>query len=125
VSSERALPARLEGQLDIDEVFALGADEDNAPTAAAATGELVGELETIAAAFVATLADVEQTQRTYRQACARFLAWLEPGAGPEALTLHTLAAYQAHLAAPDLDGRRRSSATVRKHRAALNSGATV
>ena len=34
------------------------------------------------------------------RACARFLTWLGPEAGPQALTLATMAAYQAHLAAP-------------------------
>ncbi len=71
--------------------------------------------------FVATLADARQTQSTFARACARFLGWLGPQAGLEALTLATMAAYQTHLAAPDGDGRRRSSATVRKDRAALNS----
>lgn len=70
---------------------------------------------------MATLADAPQTQRTYARACAGFLGWLGPKVGPEGLTLATMAAYQAHLAAPDAAGRRRSSATVRKDRAALNS----
>ena len=92
-----------------------------APAATLARGELVSPLEPLVAAFVATLADAPQTQRTYARACARFLVWLGPEAGPQALTLATMAAYQAHLADPDADGRRRSSATVRKDRAALNS----
>ena len=82
---------------------------------------LVSPLEPLVGAFVATLADAPQTQRTYARACAWFLTWLGPEAGPGALTLATMAAYQAHLAAPAVDGRRRSSATVRKDRAALNS----
>ena len=92
-----------------------------APAATPARGELVSPLEPLVAAFVATLADAPQTQRTYARACARFLVWLGPEAGPQALTLATMAAYQAHLADPNADGRRRSSATVRKDRAALNS----
>ena len=57
-----------------------------------------------------------QTQRTYALACARFVRWLGPLAGPEELTAASIAAYHAHLVAGG-----RSSATVRKDRAALNS----
>lgn len=113
----------IPGQLDVEEVFKLARLEEQAPPApaTAATGELVPTLEPLVTAWVATLSDAPQTQRTYRQASARFLAWLGPKAGPDALTLHTMAAYQAHLAKPGPDATRRSSATIRKERAALNS----
>lgn len=110
------------GQLHVDQVLELVRFEEcPSPPGTAATGELVAPLEPLVAAWVATLSDAPQTQRTYRQAAARFLAWLGPEAAPDALTLHTMASYQAHLAAPGPDGKRRSSATVRKERAALNS----
>jgi len=82
-----------------------------APVGHAAAGELVSPLAPLFAAFVATLADAPATQHTHRRALARFLAWLGPDAEPEHLTLSTISAYQAHLAAPDARGRRRSSAT--------------
>ena len=114
----RALPA----QLQPDEARALVERSGRPPgLTAAARGELVSPLEPLVRAFVATLADAPQTQRTYARACAHFVGWLGPQASLETLTLATMAAYQAHLAAPAADGRRRSSATVRKDRAALNS----
>ena len=105
----------------VDDALSLVAVETSAVASTPVCGELVSSLEPLAAAFVASLAAVPATQRTYRLACARFLAWLGPDAGVEALTVHTMAAYQADLAAPDAAGRQRASATVRKHRAALNS----
>jgi len=114
----------IPGQLDVDEVLELVEHEQRQGEPAGepgASGELVSALEPLIAAWVATLADAPQTQRTYRQAAGRFLAWLGPQATPDALTLHTMAAYQAHLAAPGPDGKRRSSATIRKERAALNA----
>lgn len=112
----------IPAQFDVADVLELAtAAAEVLPVPAATAGELVGELEPLAAAWIATRADAPQTQRTYRQAARRFLVWLGPEAGPEALTLHTMAAYQAHLAAPRPDGRRRSSATIRKERAALNA----
>lgn len=105
----------------VDDAPSVVAVETSVVASTPVCGELVSRLEPLAEAFVASLAAVPATQRTYAQACARFLAWLGPDAGVEALTVHTMAAYQAHLAAPDADGRRRASSTVRKHRAALNS----
>jgi hypothetical protein len=67
-------------------------------------------------AFAHTLVARPQTQRTYRRACARFLRWLGPLPGPTELTAANVAGYHADLAAGG-----RSSATVKKDRAALNS----
>lgn len=115
--------AATAGQRDVDQGLELTvAGPARAPAPALVlVGELVAPLEPLVDAWAATLIDAPQTQRTYRQAGRRFLAWLGPDAGPEALTLNTMAAYQAHLAAPRPDGRRRSSATIRKDRAALNA----
>lgn len=105
----------------VDDALSPVAVETSAVASTPVCGELVSRLEPLAEAFVASLAAVPATQRTYAQACARFLTWLGPDAGVEALTVHTMAAYQSELAAPDAAGRRRASSTVRKHRAALNS----
>ena len=86
---DRQLPDRLEP----DEALALANHRGQPPAlTAAARGELVSPLEPLVQAFVATLADAPQTQRTYARACARFLVWLGPEAGPQALTLATMAA---------------------------------
>ena len=90
--------ARIAGQLDVDEVFELVTREQEPAPAGGVRGGPVGGARPGRRAFVATLADAEQTQRTYRQACARFLGWLGPDARAKALMLHTLAAYQAELA---------------------------
>lgn len=91
--------AAIPGQRDIDQGLELTvADPARAPALVLA-GELVAPLEPLVDAWAATLIDAPQTQRTYRQAGRRFLSRLGPDAGPEALTLHTMAAYQAHLAA--------------------------
>jgi integrase/recombinase XerC len=104
------------GQLDVDEVLELAVREQRAPAAAALRGELVSSGEELVAAFSATLVATPQTQRTYVRACARFVAWLGPLAGPAEFTAANVAAYHAHLVAGG-----RSSATVRKDRAALNT----
>lgn len=104
-------------ELELLEILEPGA---GGAVARVAGGELAVTLEELVDAWVATLATAPQTQRTYQQAARRFLTWLGPDVGLEALTLHTMAAYQAHLAAPRPEGRR-SSATIRKERAALNA----
>jgi integrase/recombinase XerD len=116
VSDAAAIP----GQLDVDEVLELGVHDQalaRAPAREPALqGELVAPAVDLVDRFTATLVARPQTQRTYALACARFLRWLGPLCGPEDLTAANLAAYHAHLVAGG-----RSSATVRKDRAALNS----
>lgn len=79
-------------------------------------GELVAPAEQLVDRFVATFIARPQTQRSYRRACARFVCWLGPLAGPEDLTAVNVAAYHAQLVAGGL-----ASATIKKERAALNS----
>ena len=107
---------RLAGQLDVDEVLELVVRDEWAPARASVRGELVAPAADLVERFTATLVARPQTQRTYALACARFVRWLGPLAGPEDLTAANIAAYHAHLVAGG-----RSSATVRKDRAALNS----
>lgn len=89
---------------------------------AALIGELVSPAHELVEEFVLTLgegAKVAKTAKTYRSACERFAAWLVatrgPLAGPEQLTLQTIAAYEAELRARGL-----AEATVRKDRSAIN-----
>ena len=105
-------------RLDGDEVLELVVRDERAPAPAVASvrGELVAPAADLVARFTATLVARPQTQRTYALACARLVCWLGPLAGPEDLTAANIAAYHAHLVAGG-----RSSATVRKDRAALNS----
>ena len=100
---------------DVDEVLELALLQP-AVGATAVSGELIAPAEELLAGFAATLVARPQTQRTYRRACARFVRWLGPLAGPEDLTAANLARYHEYLVASD-----RSSATVKKDRAALNS----
>jgi len=83
-------------------------------------GELLGGAQLLAAGYVNSISAKPQTQRTYAGAYDRYLRWLYQQlarpAEPGDLTLGSIAAYQRHLAAG-----RRSAATVRKERAALNS----
>ena len=109
-------PEALEGQLDVDEVLELVVRDSRAPAREAVRGELVTPAADLVDRFSATLVARPQTQRTYALACARFVRWLGPLAGPEDLTAANMAAYHAHLVAGG-----RSSATVRKDRAALNT----
>jgi len=87
-----------------------------APAPAAVRGELVAPADELVDAFALTHVASVQTQRTYERACRRFVHWLGPLAGPEDLTAAAVARYHAHLVAGG-----RSSATVKKDRAALNS----
>jgi site-specific recombinase XerD len=105
-------PASTPDQLDVDEVLELVASE----TPAAVRGELVAPAAELVEAFADTLVARPQTQRTYRRACARFVRWLGPLPGPEDLTAAAVARYHTHLVAGG-----RSTATVKKDRAALNS----
>jgi site-specific recombinase XerD len=86
------------------------------PGAAAERGELVAPAAELARRFALTLVARPQTQRTYARACAKFIRWLGPLAGPDDLTAASVARYHAHLVASG-----RSSATVKKDRAALNT----
>src|SRR3954447_21980072 len=104
----RALPS--------SELRALVVADERRPAAEAVRPELVAPVEELVDAFVLTLVASAQTQRTYERACRRFVRWLGPLAGPEALTAANVARYHAQLVAGG-----RSSATVRKDRAALNS----
>jgi integrase/recombinase XerC len=81
-------------------------------------GELVSPARELAEAYAATLVASPQTKATYSRACRRFVAWLGPDAGPEALTLRAVSAYHEHLADPDA---KRSMKTIKKDRSALNS----
>jgi site-specific recombinase XerD len=108
--------ARLDVQRDGDEVLELVVGDTRAPAREAVRGELVAPAADLVDRFTATLVARPQTQRTYALACARFVRWLGPLAGPEDLTAADIAAYHAHLVAGG-----RSSATVAKDRAALNS----
>ena len=103
------------GRLDVDEVLELVASQAPAP-GTAVRGELVAPAAELVDAFADTLVARPQTQRTYRRACARFVGWLGPLPGPEDLTAAAVARYHAHLVAGG-----RSTATVKKDRAALNS----
>jgi len=82
----------------------------------AVRGELVAPADELGDAFAVAYVASVQTQRTYQRACRRFVRWLGPLAGPEDLTAAAAARYHAH---PVAGGR--SSATVKKDRAALNS----
>ncbi len=84
------------------------------------TGELVSPARELVEGFVLTLgegAKTAKTAKTYRSACERFAGWLVategPAAGPEAVTLAAVAAYEAQLRA-----RGMAEATVRKDRSA-------
>jgi integrase/recombinase XerC len=115
MSDTRALTVSP-GQLDVDEVLALVVRDEHPAATASVSGELVAPAEELVDAFVVTLVASPQTQRTYARACKRFVRWLGPLAGPEDLTAASVARYHAHLVAGG-----RSTATVRKDRAALNS----
>lgn len=106
----------IPSQLDVDDMLALTVRDERAPTAVALSGELVAPADELVEAFAATLVARPQTQRTYERACRRFARWLGPLAGPEDLTAANVARYHAHLVAGG-----RSSATVKKDRAALNT----
>jgi len=99
-----------------DEVVELVVGDERTPAVASVRGELVAPAEMLVDSFADTLVARPQTQRTYKRACARFVRWLGPLPGPEDLTAANLARYHAHLVAGG-----RSSATVKKDRAALNS----
>jgi hypothetical protein len=111
-----ATPARIPGQLNVDEVLALVTGDDEAPERTAVVGELVAPADELVTAFAATLVARPQTQRTYDRACRRFVRWLGPNAGPEDVTAAAVVRYHEHLVASG-----RASATVRKDRAALNT----
>ncbi len=87
----------------------------------AVAGELVSPAEDLVATFALSLGSGSsvETVRTYRGACERFVGWLVerhgPGAGPEHLTLASVAAYEDSLAGVGL-----SLATIRKDRSAIN-----
>lgn len=83
-------------------------------------GELVSPADELVAMFVLSLGEGnEQTVRTYRGACERFVGWLVDRvgstAGPGDLSIGQIAAYEAELRAAGL-----SDATIRKDRSALN-----
>ena len=116
--ADQAAPA-IPGQLDVAAILELVAVEEGggrAPAREVARGELVAPADALADAFAATLVARPQTQRTYLRACRRFVRWLGPLAGPDELTAAAVARYHAHLVAGG-----RSSATVKKDRAALNT----
>jgi Phage integrase, N-terminal SAM-like domain len=106
----------IHGQLDVEQVLELVRCEQPPPASAAVRGELIASAAELAERFTDTLLARPQTQRTYRRACARCLRWLGPLLGPADLTAANVARYHAHLVAGG-----RSSATVKKDRAALNS----
>lgn len=115
-SSAAAAATVIPGQRDVDEILALAGPEAQAPVVAAVSGELVAPADELVEAFAATLVARPQTQRTYLRACRRFVRWLGPLAGPEDLTAANVARYHAHLVAGG-----RSTATVKKDRAAVNT----
>jgi integrase/recombinase XerD len=106
----------LPGQLDVDAVLELVVRDQRRPATAAVSGELVAPADELVEAFAATLVARPQTQRTYERACRRFARWLGALASPADLTAANVARYHAHLVAGG-----RSSATVKKDRAALNT----
>jgi len=106
----------LPGRLDVAEIGELVVRDERRPEPTALRGELVAPADELASAFVDTLVARPQTQRTYGRACRRFVRWLGPLAGPQDLTAANVARYHAHLVAGG-----RSSATVKKDRAALNT----
>ena len=89
--------------------------------AESAAVELVAPVDELVATFVQSLgtSGSAQTARTYRGACGRFVVWLVdregPMAGPEALTLASVAAYEEALAEVGL-----ALGTIRKDRSAIN-----
>ena len=103
------------GQLDVYDVLKLAA-RDSSVVPEVVSGELVSAGAELVEAFAATLVASPQTQRTYRRACRRFLAWLGPQAGPQDLTASNVSRYHAQLGAAGL-----STATIKKDRAAINS----
>jgi integrase/recombinase XerC len=103
-------------QLAVNEVLALVAGDAPALVSPLVRGELVSAGAELVEAFAATLVSSPQTQRTYRRACGRFMAWLGPHAGPHDLTAGNVSRYHAQLAAAGL-----STATIKKDRAAINS----
>jgi Phage integrase, N-terminal SAM-like domain len=107
-------PTAIPGQLEVDQVLELIVRDEHAPAAAAVSGELVAAAAVLVDAFADTLIARPQTQRTYQRACRRFVTWLGPLPGPEDLSAANVARYHAHLVAGG-----RSSATVKKDRAAL------
>lgn len=102
------------GGLGVDEApgLAKGATEP----AERVRGELIAPAGELVDAFCATLIARPQTQRTYRRACRRLIAWLGPAAAPEDLTAANISRYHQQLIAAGL-----STATVKKDRAAINS----
>lgn len=99
-----------------DEVVELVVSDERTPAVASVRGELVAPADMLVNAFADTLVARPQTQRTYRRACARFVRCLGALPGPADLTAANVARYHSHLVAGG-----RSSATVKKDRAALNS----
>jgi len=78
-------------------------------------------MATIRDAWLATFAARGETRRTYRGALERFERWAVERYGQldaDSLTLHGVAEYHAHLAHPAAG---RSSSTIKKERAAVNS----
>jgi site-specific recombinase XerD len=103
------------GQADeVDDVLDVVMSVSRRP--ASVRGELVAPADELVDAFALTYVASVQTQRTYERACRRFVRWLGPLAGPEDLTAAAVSRYHAWLVAGG-----RSSATVKKDRAALNS----
>ena len=109
--------AAIPGQLDVEEVLDLVLRDERAPVVAEqGEGSSSRPPRSWSPRLPPRWSPGPQTQRTYRRACARFVAWLGPLAGAEDVTAANVARYHAHLVAGA-----RASATVKKDRAALNS----
>ena len=102
--------------VDVADVLDVVLADSRPPAPTAVRGELVAPADELVDAFALTYVASVQTQRTYERACRRFVRWLGPLTGPEDLTAAGVARYHAWLVAGG-----RSSATVKKDRAALNS----
>jgi site-specific recombinase XerD len=113
MTDEPAISVQL---VDVDDELYVDISLSRLPAPASVRGELVAAADEFVDAFALTDVASAQTQRTYQRACRRFVRWLGPLAGPEDLTATAVARYHAYLVAGG-----RSSATVKKDRAAVNS----
>jgi site-specific recombinase XerD len=115
------MPGRARSAATMNKTLELnaGLDDSGPQPVEKLSGELVSPIEELVRAFAGHLeGGSTQTRDTYTRALRRFARWLGPAAGPDDLTLETVAAYHRHLADP---AAARSTRTIKKDRAALNS----
>jgi len=121
MSARKGARAVVSAEVLSAEVLALEADTDavelHRPPAIGATPSI----SAVRDAWLATFAASGETRRSYRGALERFERWAVQRYGQldaDSLTLHGVAEYHAHLADPAAG---RSSSTIKKERAAVNS----